>query len=142
MYAETDSISRWTGPPGRRPSGDRQRARSRYPSPPTPRLTARSVAGAHTFSDDEVLHREGPAGPAAERGRFRGRFAEGSAEAWATSEKAQEQVHPVDGAAGQAAHHGAVDPDVLQIVTGVLLDEAHGTGRSQGQHALLDEAGD
>src|SRR5438105_3800305 len=42
------------------------------------------------------------------------------------SQQPEEQVQGVEGAAGEAAHDGAVDADVLKVVTGVLLDEAHG----------------
>src|SRR6185436_15193975 len=40
-------------------------------------------------------------------------------------QRVQHQVDPVDHPAGEAAHHGAVDPDELQIVAGVLLDQLH-----------------
>ena len=48
----------------------------------------------------------------------------------------------VDGAAGEAAHHRAVDPDELQIVARVLLDEPHRALGPQRAHAVLDELGD
>src|SRR6266542_6628928 len=35
-------------------------------------------------------------------------------------------MEAIERAAGQPAHEGAVDPDVLQVVAGVLLDEPDG----------------
>jgi|307.fasta_scaffold03581_5 hypothetical protein len=47
----------------------------------------------------------------------------------------------VDGAAGQAADDRSVDPDVLEIVACVLLDEPHRAIRPEGVDASLDERG-
>src|SRR2546426_9369034 len=43
------------------------------------------------------------------------------------SQQLEQQMQAVETAAGQAADEGAVDPDVLQVVAGVLLDESDGT---------------
>src|SRR5262249_55200221 len=59
-----------------------------------------------------------------------------------SSEQAQEQMDAVDSATSQTSHHRAVDPDVLQIVAGVLLDEADGASGAEGEHTLLDDLGD
>ena len=44
--------------------------------------------------------------------------------------------------AGETADHGAVDTDVLEIVSGVLLDEPDRSLGPKGVHASLDELGD
>src|SRR2546423_238900 len=54
-------------------------------------------------------------------------------------EEAQQEVDGVEEAAREAAHHGAVDPDELEIVAGVLLDQAHGALGPEGEDALFDE---
>src|SRR5215510_5585491 len=48
-------------------------------------------------------------------------------------------MEAVDPAAGEAADHGAVDADVLQVVAGVLLDESDRALRAEGVDAALDE---
>src|SRR5437867_4382400 len=58
------------------------------------------------------------------------------------SDEPEEQMNPVDGATGQPADHGAVDPDVLEIVAGVLLDEPDGPLGPQRVDPALDEDGD
>src|SRR5262249_56149138 len=59
-----------------------------------------------------------------------------------TSRQVEEQVNRVEPTAGQAADHGAVDPDVLQVVAGMLLDESHRALRAEGVDAALDERRD
>src|SRR5688572_7262551 len=58
------------------------------------------------------------------------------------SEEAQEQVDAVDGAARETADDGAVHADELQVVAGVLLDQAHRALRPQRADAVLDELRD
>src|SRR5262245_5873592 len=58
------------------------------------------------------------------------------------SQQAKEEVHGIDATAGQASHHRAVDPDELEIVPGVLLDESHRPLGSQRVDSPLDEPGD
>src|SRR5215470_8801726 len=60
----------------------------------------------------------------------------------ASLEEPQEQVDGVERAAGETAHHGAVDANVLQVVTRVLLDEAHGALGPERADPLLDEGRD
>src|SRR2546430_14059130 len=54
-------------------------------------------------------------------------------------EQAQQKVDRVEQAARETAHDGAVDPDVLEVVARVLLDEPDGALGAEREHALLDE---
>src|SRR5437899_6031294 len=54
-------------------------------------------------------------------------------------EEAQQKVDRVEQAARETAHDGAVDPDVLEVVARVLLDEPDGALGAEREHALLDE---
>src|SRR5215468_7516271 len=58
------------------------------------------------------------------------------------SQEANEEMDCVEEPAGKAADHGAVDTDVLEIVSGVLLDEPDRSLGPKGVHAPLDEPGD
>src|SRR5207247_2419309 len=57
-------------------------------------------------------------------------------------EQSQHEMHGVQRAAGETTHHGAVDADVLQVVTRVLLDEPDRAVRPERAHALLDQRRD
>src|SRR5439155_1957652 len=54
-------------------------------------------------------------------------------------EEAQQKVDRVEQAARETAHDRAVDPDVLEVVARVLLDEPDGALGAEREHALLDE---
>src|SRR5258707_8936519 len=69
-------------------------------------------------------------GPASEAGRVGAR---------GVSQEVEKEVEPVDPSAREAADHGAVDADVLEIVARVLLDEPHRACRSERMDAALDE---
>src|SRR5262252_290443 len=58
------------------------------------------------------------------------------------SQEANEEMDCVEEPAGEAADHGAVDTDVLEIISGVLLDEPDRSLGPKGVHAPLDEPGD
>src|SRR3989442_11109745 len=63
----------------------------------------------------------------------------GTADPSTTLEQAQEEVDRVEQAAREPAHDGAVDPDVLEVVARVILDEPDGAFGAEREHALLDE---
>src|SRR5215813_14040745 len=58
------------------------------------------------------------------------------------SDEPQREADGVEEPARQAPHDRAVHPDVLEIVAGVLLDEAHRAVGAQRPHAVFDELGD
>src|SRR5260370_17222117 len=54
-------------------------------------------------------------------------------------EQPDQQMHTVEEAAGEPSHDGAVDPDELEVIPRVLLDQPHPALRPEGEHPLLPQ---